>query len=560
MHTSSKSLIALLPLTATLAFLSLNLSLAVLTSLALASAVFITACLLDARLRFSPERFFPFFIMFCAAQLNPSTGVMSQSWWRQPTWAIAVTAFVGLGTQAVMLRRGLSRPKADKADIAVIAAAVGGIIFYMLAGDGTAVNGDRHIENSVMIAAYASAYFAARPVVDVRWRKVGLVLALLVVVAGISFGIRFEQVRKSLAKAAMLQYKGADKAALTAIDDASGAVYGLGVAGLTSKAHYIKACSFFRLGRIDDAFREASESVRADSGDYEPRKLMGTIYMGHGDLDKAISSYEQALNTDPDSKLYTPLVVAYARSGQWKRGAHLKQYSWFINENTASPGGLGLIGRVFNRWGRYADAERVLLKAVAWKNSQDVVSELARAEAGVGKYGDAMKLYRQAVALESRDISAWGGLEDAYRHEGMSTAADEARSKAISLVDTSPGLDRFRTTGGVWLESGVLRFAGNGSVSGPVRLYRGHYTMRVSATEDPYLGGHPRLTLKVDGAGVGSVSVTSSDLKEYLLGFDVDMTDTVTVSLDYANDGASGKKGGSLYVRNIKFVRGPDGR
>jgi protein O-mannosyl-transferase len=161
-------------------------------------------------------------------------------------------------------------------------------------------------------------------------------------------------------------------------------------------------------GRLADAERELREAVRLKDTSAAAHANLGPILCGSGKLDECILHLERALALDPDySSAHANLAEAYAARGKRVRAA--EQFALALN---AAPDRPFLLNRLAWLLATAPEdsirngprAVELAERAASITARQDIMSleTLSAAYAEVGRFDDALRTGREALALAER--------------------------------------------------------------------------------------------------------------------------------------------------------------
>jgi tetratricopeptide (TPR) repeat protein/TolB-like protein len=198
---------------------------------------------------------------------------------------------------------------------------------------------------------------------------------------------------------------------------------------------------------IAEAEQYAQRALALDAQLVAAREVLGSVYHGTGQLDKAVQAFQQASALRPDrADLYRDLAGAYEAQGLLEKAESI--YNTVTVEWRDYWIGYNELGYVYLQQGQYDAATRLFGQAVEaaprysrlrtnlaalhhYRGQLDEAREIylwlidnapnagAYSNLGTiyfeeGRYGDAIRMYEQALKLERNDHSLWGNLAVAY--------------------------------------------------------------------------------------------------------------------------------------------------
>jgi cellulose synthase operon protein C len=199
---------------------------------------------------------------------------------------------------------------------------------------------------------------------------------------------------------------------------------------------------WFTMGEASDAFDQNQLDVAAAKYQtalaMRPRSpealngLAGTLTREQ-QFSAAATIYEQLLKIQPSSsQAWRGLFVGYARAGQSQKALDLTvRFPAAVKNSLAKdPEYLRSLASVYQAMNRSADAQRVLTLALSLPfpdEGKGLKEETKLQYAGIlmdaKRYDQAAELYRQMVADDSSNLSAWMGLIGARHQLGQDTQA-----------------------------------------------------------------------------------------------------------------------------------------
>lgn len=163
------------------------------------------------------------------------------------------------------------------------------------------------------------------------------------------------------------------------------------------------AGTHFQQGRHDEAFAEAQKALRARPGDPVALTLMGVITMGKGKLDEAEAYLRQALVTAPNSSdVHCNLGLIYA--GRRDHQKALTSFQTALNHNASHVESWLNAGSLLLALGRLEEATACTARAQQVASSRpDVLKELGRNLLLGGRAMDAGACFMRAAEIERQN-------------------------------------------------------------------------------------------------------------------------------------------------------------
>ena len=223
-------------------------------------------------------------------------------------------------------------------------------------------------------------------------------------------------------------------------------------------------------------------------------KAIGYIerYDKPGNLDVAIQSLQEAVNTDPQFALgYAELAEAYRMKNrldhnpmwlseaeanckkaaeldnripavhvtlariQESQGHHdlaLQEFQRALDIDPRNADALLGLGRAYQASGRVSDAEAALKKATALRpDSWDGYNELGIFYEAQGKYAESIAAYKRALALTPDNAQVYGNLGAVYLDAGDPKSRGEAEKALRKSIELSPSYAAYANLGNLYL-------------------------------------------------------------------------------------------------------------
>jgi Flp pilus assembly protein TadD len=177
-------------------------------------------------------------------------------------------------------------------------------------------------------------------------------------------------------------------------------------------------------------FRHA---LQVTGSNYVAHKFLGDALDKKGQLDEAISHYQEALRLKPDDALvYNNLGVAFDKKGQSEDA--IRQYREIIRLEPDRPFAHYNLGNALLKKGQLDEAIIQYQEALRLKpDYADAHNNLGNALGGKGQTDAAIDQYRQAVHLKPEDAFAHNNLGAALERQGLTDEAIIQYQEAVHL-------------------------------------------------------------------------------------------------------------------------------
>jgi len=219
---------------------------------------------------------------------------------------------------------------------------------------------------------------------------------------------------------------------------------------------------------IDMAQKHCAKAIELGNSGAEGHACLGTIENGHGNYEKALEQFRQAVQLDPtNDQAYSHLAEAYQKLNQLDKAEEvLKRRITARPDYWRGYSGLGVfyfgqaeyekaqamfekaaslrannygdyknLGAVLIYEGKDEDAIRALEKSIAIRPSYGAYQNLGVAESRVRRFDRAAQATEQALKLDDSDYQVWGNLGDFLYYGGDKARATDAYKKAISMAE-----------------------------------------------------------------------------------------------------------------------------
>jgi Flp pilus assembly protein TadD len=170
-----------------------------------------------------------------------------------------------------------------------------------------------------------------------------------------------------------------------------------------ARVHYNLANSLSKLNRLDEAASEFEKALAISPDHVEAHNNLGLVRQRQKRLPEAVARYEQALALDPrHASAHSNLGSILAQSGRSAEAiAHLEQAIALKPDDLDANNNLGL---ALAMSGRFAEAIGPMERAAELSKRGDalVLDLLGRVYAENGRFGDAVRAAREALAVATR--------------------------------------------------------------------------------------------------------------------------------------------------------------
>jgi tetratricopeptide (TPR) repeat protein len=176
-------------------------------------------------------------------------------------------------------------------------------------------------------------------------------------------------------------------------------------------------------GQLDEAISEFEEAIRLDPDDAAAHYNLGLAYHGQGELDEAIAEYQEAIRINPDfSDAHTNLGVAYKDQGQVDKA--IAEYTETIRINPDDDTAHHNLGIVYAEQGKADEAIAEYQAAIRINPDEaDAHYNLGRVYYGLDRLDEAIVEWKETIRIDPEDSMAHNNLGRAYFDQGR---ADEA--------------------------------------------------------------------------------------------------------------------------------------
>jgi tetratricopeptide (TPR) repeat protein len=161
------------------------------------------------------------------------------------------------------------------------------------------------------------------------------------------------------------------------------------------------ACFYLQVaaGRLDEGVVHAELAVQSDPLSCYANSILGLLYGGAGRFSDAVRTSERAVELDSDSFLARwALQMGFFFSGRFEEAVAAGQTALAISGR--HPWALTILTVTLAEWGRLEEAEAVYAELMARARREYVLpSALSQSAGAVGRYDEAMRYAREAVAI-----------------------------------------------------------------------------------------------------------------------------------------------------------------
>ena len=191
------------------------------------------------------------------------------------------------------------------------------------------------------------------------------------------------------------------------------------------------------LNETESQYEKALEDYRRVLK-FEPRNTsallrMASVYDATDNPDKAIATYQEAINLDP--AYYEPhhaLGIFYYYRGLYPQAAEQFQKSIALAPGRA--GEYTNLGAVLDDLGRDVEAEQALTMSLKLKETANALNSMGAMRAYQKRDQEAIAYYQRAVASDPQTYQYWLNLGDSHRRLGHQRDARLAYQKGLELA------------------------------------------------------------------------------------------------------------------------------
>lgn len=205
-----------------------------------------------------------------------------------------------------------------------------------------------------------------------------------------------------------------------------------------AEGYYMKGYSYFQEKKYELASVEFNRSIQTDSHYKQSFYMLGIISDYRGKYEDAINYYNEAIAIDADySEAYNAMGADYFYQKKWKEA--LKAFKKALENKLYPTPHLPYIniGRVYMAQKDYDKAVEAFREAKRYANLDFVIYELGTALLDSGKIKEAIKEFREGVAISPQNANLRYSLAVALLKEGNRKAALAEFQKAADLAPGS---------------------------------------------------------------------------------------------------------------------------
>jgi tetratricopeptide (TPR) repeat protein len=171
---------------------------------------------------------------------------------------------------------------------------------------------------------------------------------------------------------------------------------------------------------LDEAWRDYTAALAFPDMAAAAHYGLGRVALLRGDTRVAADHFEATLAAQPDASIvHAQLAIAYRRLGETEKAAA-----------QAAVHGEGEV--------RFPDPQMAELQAASTANADLIASALRALQEGRRALAQASEDFRQAAAVDPRDVRAWLGLGQAQESLGDTTAAEQSYRRAVEVEPANP--------------------------------------------------------------------------------------------------------------------------
>ena len=224
-----------------------------------------------------------------------------------------------------------------------------------------------------------------------------------------------------------------------------------------SEAHRGLAVAWYELGVMPRAMQHLDRVAQLRPRDGGPHRLMGLILLQQGDLDGAITAYQESLRRDPKQPAAAEIRLDLARC-LFKRQKYAEALA-LLDMTDDSAAALALKAECCHALGKNADAQRWVDAALTnTPDDADALAAAATLATAARQYGESVDLLRRAVRLRPNDYELNYRLMRAYRHNGDDDRAEKMAQQVETLQGLSDQLNQLMEKANQNLDDAGLRY------------------------------------------------------------------------------------------------------
>ncbi len=192
--------------------------------------------------------------------------------------------------------------------------------------------------------------------------------------------------------------------------------------------------------RDQELLERAAPALEADRYYRPGLLLLGEIAMRGGDLERARSSFEQALALDPVSRHALERLIQLHYAARDAAGLQVRASALLALDPNSALAHFGL-ANVHLANGQLDLAEAAFRRTLAAKDIGQARNDLAWILGERGQLDEALEHALRAIELQGDNANTWDTLAGIHHKRGEKDAAEKAIAKAITLADgRAPGI------------------------------------------------------------------------------------------------------------------------
>jgi Tfp pilus assembly protein PilF len=205
-----------------------------------------------------------------------------------------------------------------------------------------------------------------------------------------------------------------------------------------AEGYYLKGMNLFEANNYELASVEFNRSVQTDSNYKKSYYMLGLISDYRDKLDDAVSYYKEAISCDSQySDAYNALGTVYSRQQKWNDA--LKAFQKALDNKLYPTPHIPYLnmGRLYMAQKKYDKAVEAYRESKRYANQDFIIYELGTALFDAGETRDAIKEFREGVAMVPQNANMRYSLAVALLKDGNKNGAIEEFKKASELAPGS---------------------------------------------------------------------------------------------------------------------------
>lgn len=182
------------------------------------------------------------------------------------------------------------------------------------------------------------------------------------------------------------------------------------------------------------------KALTVDSTDVEIKNFLGTLYYRNKDYDNSITMLNQVIQDgDPKSKIYSEalLTIAYAYDLSGDSEKALSTYQSALEKDPANKDLWFNMARLLFMQEKYEEAIESFKKVLEYDAEDfDSYMNIGNALLKLEKFDESIPYYEKATQLKADNANAWNNLGIAYVRAGKADEGKAAFAKADELNDS----------------------------------------------------------------------------------------------------------------------------